>query len=88
MVSVGFQRPGPSGTGPGAIDPKVLVMIIESLWGPQILFFSKVVAKKLVEDDNNECFSWFPKARTIWDRSTHNRPQGVGHDNGQPVSHS
>ena len=36
MVSVGFRRPGPSGTGPDAIDPKELVMIIDSLWGPQI----------------------------------------------------
>ena len=32
----GFQKPGPSGTGPETIDPKVLVMIIDSLWGPQI----------------------------------------------------
>ena len=30
-------------------------------------------------------FSWFPEAKTIWNSSSCLRPQGVGHDQGQPV---
>ena len=30
-------------------------------------------------------FSWFPEARTIWDRSRLLRPQEVGHQQGQAV---
>ena len=56
MVSVGFRRPGPSGTGPGALDLKEQGMIRDSLWDPQIWFFSKVVETKVVEEDNN---GWF-----------------------------
>ena len=57
MVSVGFQKPGPSGTGPGALDLKEQGMIRDSLWDPQISFFSKVVEIKVVEEDNIE---WKP----------------------------
>ena len=56
MISVGFQGPGPYGTGPGALDLKELGMIRDSLWDPQIWFFIKVVEPKVEEEDNNEWF--------------------------------
>ena len=49
-------KPGPSGTVPEALDLKELAMIMDSLWGPQKRFLSKVIETKLVEDDNNDWF--------------------------------
>ena len=56
MVSVGFWRPGPSGTGPSSFDLKEEGILRDRLWDPQHWFFSKVVETKVEEEDNNEWF--------------------------------
>ena len=53
---------------------------------PYLFFFSaKLLKQKLKSRIIMNDFSWFPGSRTIWDRSRRLRPQGVGHDQGQPV---